>query len=188
MSHEIETIERAALEDMNLAAEALGIQSIMLSETGRTGLLDTAFLAETLKLPELTPAMNRRLKSCFDHGKRMTSQDKPDFDYANTMFTECIIKDPANFFASTNPSFGGSFVGQDGFEDDSVELGVLSQHAFDGGHQVVADLTASKGLEIAVGTRWVDDAEGKHAYLVEKMPPGQLSRLIDGLMAEAGTQ
>lgn len=51
---------------------------------------------ESLTLPEITPAMNRRLKSCFDHGKRMTSQDRPDFDYANTMFTECVIKDPAN--------------------------------------------------------------------------------------------
>jgi nitroreductase len=41
-----------AAMSMNLAAEALGIQSIMLSETGRTGLLDTAFLAEKLDLPE----------------------------------------------------------------------------------------------------------------------------------------
>jgi hypothetical protein len=37
---------------MNLAAEALDIQSIMLSETGRTGLLDTAFLVEKIKLPD----------------------------------------------------------------------------------------------------------------------------------------
>jgi len=41
-----------AAMSMNLAAEALGIKSIMLSETGRTGLLDTAFLAEKLNLPE----------------------------------------------------------------------------------------------------------------------------------------
>lgn len=41
-----------AAMSMNLAAEALGIQSIMLSETGRTGLLDTAFLVEKLTLPE----------------------------------------------------------------------------------------------------------------------------------------
>ena len=41
-----------AAMSMNLAAEALGIQSIMLSETGRTGLLDTAFLVEKLELPE----------------------------------------------------------------------------------------------------------------------------------------
>jgi nitroreductase len=41
-----------AAMSMNLAAESLDIQSIMLSETGRTGLLDTAFLVEKLKLPE----------------------------------------------------------------------------------------------------------------------------------------
>jgi len=41
-----------AAMSMNMAAEALDIQSIMLSETGRTGLLDTAFLAEKIKLPE----------------------------------------------------------------------------------------------------------------------------------------
>jgi nitroreductase len=41
-----------AAMSMNLAAEALGIQSIMLSETGRTGLLDISFLVEKLRLPE----------------------------------------------------------------------------------------------------------------------------------------
>jgi FMN reductase (NADPH) len=41
-----------AAMNMNLAAEALGIKSIMLSETGRTGLLDTAFLVERLGLPD----------------------------------------------------------------------------------------------------------------------------------------
>jgi tetratricopeptide (TPR) repeat protein len=52
---------------------------------------------ELLVLHELKPAMRRRLKSCFDHGKRLSTQDRPDYDYANTMFTECVIKDPANF-------------------------------------------------------------------------------------------
>ena len=41
-----------AAMSMNLAAEALGIRSIMLSETARAGLLDSAFLREKLKLPE----------------------------------------------------------------------------------------------------------------------------------------
>ena len=50
-----------------------------------------------LQLPEVKPVMHRRLKSCFDHGKRMTSQDRPDFDYANTMFTECVVKSPGNY-------------------------------------------------------------------------------------------
>lgn len=37
---------------MNMAAEALGIRSIMLSETGRTGLLDCGHLRDKLALPE----------------------------------------------------------------------------------------------------------------------------------------
>ena len=41
-----------AAMSMNLAAEALGIRSIMLSETGRAGLLDSAFLKDKLKLPD----------------------------------------------------------------------------------------------------------------------------------------
>jgi nitroreductase/catechol 2,3-dioxygenase-like lactoylglutathione lyase family enzyme len=36
---------------MNAAAEALGVSSVMLSETGRTGLLDAGYLAEQLALP-----------------------------------------------------------------------------------------------------------------------------------------
>jgi len=41
-----------AAMNMNLAAEALGVSSVMLSETGRTGLLDAAYLRDTLGLPE----------------------------------------------------------------------------------------------------------------------------------------
>jgi nitroreductase len=41
-----------AAMNMNLAAEALGVSSVMLSETGRSGLLDTAYLQEKLRLPE----------------------------------------------------------------------------------------------------------------------------------------
>ncbi|MDR3574541.1 MAG: nitroreductase family protein [Anaerolineaceae bacterium] len=41
-----------AAMSMNLAAEALGISSVMLSETGRSGLLDAAYLKEVLCLPE----------------------------------------------------------------------------------------------------------------------------------------
>jgi len=37
---------------MNLAAEALGVSSVMLSETGRSGLLDAAYLKEQLGLPQ----------------------------------------------------------------------------------------------------------------------------------------
>ena len=41
-----------AVMNMNLAAEALGVSSVMLSETGRTGLLDAAYLKDVLGLPE----------------------------------------------------------------------------------------------------------------------------------------
>ena len=41
-----------AAMNMNIAAEALGVSSVMLSETGRTGLLDAGYLRETLGLPE----------------------------------------------------------------------------------------------------------------------------------------
>lgn len=40
-----------AAMNMNIAAEALGISSVMLSETGRSGLLDMDYLREKLALP-----------------------------------------------------------------------------------------------------------------------------------------
>jgi FMN reductase (NADPH) len=41
-----------AAMNMNIAAEALGISSVMLSETGRSGLLDVKYLKEKLCLPD----------------------------------------------------------------------------------------------------------------------------------------
>lgn len=41
-----------AAMNMTIAAEALGLKSIMLSETGKTGLLDYAYLRENLRLPD----------------------------------------------------------------------------------------------------------------------------------------
>lgn len=41
-----------AAMNMNVAAEALGVSSVMLSETGRSGLLDAGYLKEKLGLPE----------------------------------------------------------------------------------------------------------------------------------------
>jgi FMN reductase (NADPH) len=41
-----------AVMNMNIAAEALGVSSVMLSETGRTGVLDVGYLKEVLQLPE----------------------------------------------------------------------------------------------------------------------------------------
>lgn len=43
-----------AAMNMNIAAEALGVSSVMLSETGRSGLLDAKYLKEKLCLPEGT--------------------------------------------------------------------------------------------------------------------------------------
>jgi len=41
-----------AAMNMTVAAEALGVSSVMLSETGRTGLLDAGYLKEKLALPD----------------------------------------------------------------------------------------------------------------------------------------
>ncbi|MBN1310310.1 MAG: nitroreductase family protein [Anaerolineae bacterium] len=43
-----------AAMNMNVAAEALGVSSVMLSETGRSGLLDAKYLKDKLGLPEST--------------------------------------------------------------------------------------------------------------------------------------
>ncbi len=41
-----------AAMNMNLAAEALGVSAVMLSETGRTGILDAGYLKQVLCLPD----------------------------------------------------------------------------------------------------------------------------------------
>ena len=41
-----------AAMNMNIAAEALGVSSVMLSETGQTGFLDAGYLKEKLELPD----------------------------------------------------------------------------------------------------------------------------------------
>ncbi len=41
-----------AAMNMNVAAEAMGVASVMLSETGRTGLLDCGYLKQRLELPD----------------------------------------------------------------------------------------------------------------------------------------
>jgi nitroreductase len=41
-----------AAMNMNIAAEALGVSSVMLSETGRSGFLDAGYLKEKLELPD----------------------------------------------------------------------------------------------------------------------------------------
>ncbi len=54
------SVMNASLAAMNIcmAAESLGLATVMLSETGRTGFYDAAHLAEVLKLPDrVTPLM-----------------------------------------------------------------------------------------------------------------------------------
>jgi len=51
---------------------------------------------DQVQVPTVSSAMRRRLETCFEHGQRLTSQKKADYDYANTMFTECVVKDPGN--------------------------------------------------------------------------------------------
>lgn len=47
-----------AAMNMTIAAEALGLASVMLSETGRTGILDAGYLREHLNLPDrVTPLL-----------------------------------------------------------------------------------------------------------------------------------
>ena len=41
-----------AAMNMNIAAEALGVSSVMLSDTGRSGILDAGYLKQTLNLPQ----------------------------------------------------------------------------------------------------------------------------------------
>jgi tetratricopeptide (TPR) repeat protein len=45
----------------------------------------------------LTSAKKRSLKICFDHGTAQASAKKPDYDYAVSMFTECVKGEPYHF-------------------------------------------------------------------------------------------
>ncbi|MCA9197786.1 MAG: tetratricopeptide repeat protein [Planctomycetales bacterium] len=44
----------------------------------------------------LSVSARQRLQRCYQRGKELTSQSPPDFDYAHTMFTECVLNDPSN--------------------------------------------------------------------------------------------
>jgi tetratricopeptide (TPR) repeat protein len=45
-------------------------------------------------LPPPPPAVRQRLQAAFDHGQRCF--DKGEFDYANDLFTQCVMDDPGN--------------------------------------------------------------------------------------------
>mgnify|MGYP002623096790 FL=1 len=44
----------------------------------------------------IPPELRRRLQECYQRGCELVSRSKYDFDYANAMFTECVVADPAN--------------------------------------------------------------------------------------------
>ena len=44
----------------------------------------------------ISPAVRKRLQRCFERGGQLAGQDKPDHDYAHTMFIECVVNDPGN--------------------------------------------------------------------------------------------
>lgn len=46
------------------------------------------------KLPLQTAATRQRLQKVFEHAQRCL--DKQDFDYANRLFTQCVVEDPGN--------------------------------------------------------------------------------------------
>jgi len=44
----------------------------------------------------ISPAVRKRLQRCYERGGQLAGQDKPDHDYAHTMFIECVVNDPSN--------------------------------------------------------------------------------------------
>jgi tetratricopeptide (TPR) repeat protein len=44
----------------------------------------------------ISPSLRKRLQRCFERGKEVLRQEKPDRDYAHTMFSECVLNDPGN--------------------------------------------------------------------------------------------
>ncbi|MAD80905.1 MAG: tetratricopeptide repeat protein [Pirellulaceae bacterium] len=44
----------------------------------------------------ITPHLRRRLHECFERASKLMKQDSYDFDYAHTMFGECVSRDPEN--------------------------------------------------------------------------------------------
>ena len=64
--------------------------------TDRTSVQSDISAAENPEQDAISPALRRRLQKCFEHGTQQFKQLKCDHDYANTMFTECVVHDPGN--------------------------------------------------------------------------------------------
>ncbi|MFV2066595.1 MAG: tetratricopeptide repeat protein [Pirellulales bacterium] len=48
----------------------------------------------------ISPATRRRLQQCFEHATRNST--KGDYDYANNLFTQCVVGDPGNLIYLQN--------------------------------------------------------------------------------------
>lgn len=46
--------------------------------------------------PNISPAVRKQLQRCFERAREVLRQEKPDHDYAHTMYSECVLKDPGN--------------------------------------------------------------------------------------------
>lgn len=58
-----------------------------------------ASAGEQLTQHLVSPALRRKLQRCYEHGTRLVAEAKDqryDFDYAHTMFAECVVGDPGN--------------------------------------------------------------------------------------------
>ncbi len=73
---------------MNLAAEALGVSSVMLSETGRTGILDVRHLRDVLDLPDrVVPLMT----IVFGYGRNLRPPMPPKLPLGEITFRDSYV-------------------------------------------------------------------------------------------------
>lgn len=82
-----------AAMNMNLAAEALGVASVMLSETGRSGVLDAGFIRENLALP---PNVYPLMTIVFGYPRGLLPPMPPKLPLNQVIFTDSYQEaDPA---------------------------------------------------------------------------------------------
>ncbi len=76
----------ASLAAMNMAvmAQALGVGSVMLSDTGKTGFFSPAYLKETLKLP---PGVYPLMTVVFGYARKKSRPLPPKFDLTDISFS-----------------------------------------------------------------------------------------------------
>lgn len=68
--------------------------------------------APELEEPVISAATRRQLQNCYERGTKLSEGDRIDYDYANTMFTQCVVNDPGNlvyieaFLGNLNRKYG----------------------------------------------------------------------------------